>query len=126
MTDLFNIKSMPAPWQGLNYSVSWDGRGVVSKQQQLSKIWKGAFDACTRGYCVGFSFERGEAIRIDTATAWNNQDNIDHLIHLVSHYGGITGVAFMYREEAEQFVDELEKHIAWNLLKKDYDNTSVS
>jgi len=43
------------------------------------------------------------------------------LIHLVSKHGGIIGVGFAYREEAEEFVDAMEKHIAWNLLKRDFD-----
>lgn len=117
-TNLFQIKAI-APWEGLEYSVSWDGRGIVSKQQQLSKIWKGAFAACKRGYRVGFSFEKGEAVRIDTAVASSDQyESVDYLIHLVAHHGGITGVGFMYREEAEEFVDAMEKHIAWNLLKR--------
>lgn len=110
---------MAAPWQELNYSVSWDGRGMVSKQQQLMKIWKAAFDACRRGYCVGFSFGT-QAIRIDTSVAYGDDQCVDYLFHLVSRYGGITGVAFVYREEAEEFVDVMEKHITWNLLKRDF------
>ena len=121
MTEIFTIKALYAQWQGLNYSVSWDGRGVVAKQQQLSKIWTAAFEVSKKSYCVGFSFEKGEAIRIDTMVAHSTTDSIDYLIHLVARYGGITGVGFVYREEAEQFVDAMEKHIAWNLLKKQYD-----
>jgi hypothetical protein len=119
VTDLFTIKAMSAPWQELNYSVSWDGRGMVSKHQQLLKIWKGAFEACTRGYCVGFSFG-DQAVRIDSSVAYGNEGSVEYLIHLVNHHGGITGVAFVYREEAERFVDIMEKHIAWNLLKRDF------
>ena len=119
MSDLFTIKQMFAPWEGLNYSVSWDGRGVVSKQQQLRKIWDAAFESC-RGYAVGFSFERQQSIRIDCSVVHSDTDNIEHLIHLVDYYGGITGVAFEHRRDAEQFVDAMEKHIAWNLLKREY------
>lgn len=121
MSDIFKIKAMSAPWQGLNYSVSWDGRGIVSKQQQLTKIWKAAFDACKKGFQVGFGFDSGEAIRIDAAAAYGDQyQSVDYLIHLVSRHGGIISVGFACREEAEEFVDAMEKHIAWNLLKRDF------
>jgi hypothetical protein len=121
VTDIFNIKALSAPWQDLNYSVSWDGRGVVAKQQQLTKIWTAAFDSCKKGFRVGFSFDSGEAIRIDTSVAYSDQySGIDYLVYLVSKYGGITSVGFEHREEAEQFVDTMEKHIAWNLLKRDF------
>jgi hypothetical protein len=121
VTDLFKIKAMSAPWEGLNYSVSWDGRGIVSKEQQLKKIWDAAFDSCTKGYKVGFSFERGEAIRIDSSVAYGDQySSVEYLVHLVHKHGGINGVAFVYRDEAELFVDAMEKHISWNLLKRDF------
>ena len=108
MSDIFAIKAMAASWQGLNYSVTWNGRGVVAKQQQLSKLWKAAFDSCKKGFRVGFSFDSGEAIRVDTAVAHSDQySSIDYLVHLVAKHGGIVGVGFEYREEAEQFVDTL-------------------
>ena len=121
MSDLFIIKAMAAPWAGLNYSVSWDGRGVVSKHQSLTKIWNAAFDSCKQANMVGFSFDKGETIRINASIAYSDQyQSVDYLIHLVSLYGGINGAAFVYREEAEQFVEAMEKHVAWTLLKREY------
>lgn len=121
MNDLFIIKSMAAPWAGLNYSVSWDGRGLVRKQQSLKKIWDAAFDSCKKGFMVGFSFDNGETVRIDTSVAFSDQyQSGDYLIHIVAQHGGINGVAFVYREEAEQFVEAMEKHVAWTLLKREY------
>lgn len=122
MSDILTIKAMSAPWQGLNYSVSWDGRGVVAQPRGIKAIWESAFSACEKGYRVGFCF--GEmAVRIDTMSMYDSsKESTDYLSHLVSRYGGITGVAFVYREEAETFVDELEKIIAWKLLKKEYTN----
>ena len=120
MNDIFKIKAMDAHWQGLNYSVSWDGRGVVAQPNGIKAIWDCAFAACTRGFRVGFSF-RDKAVRIDTMTMYSEGlQSTEYLSHLVKDYGGITGVAFVYREEAELFVDELEKIIAWKLLKKEY------
>lgn len=120
MSDILHIKAMSAPWQGLNYSVSWDGRGVVAKPNGVKSIWDCAFNSCKKGWRVGFSFG-DQAVAFDIATAYSDASaGADYLIHLVNRYGGITGVAFEHREEAEEFVDELDKIIMWKLLKKEY------
>lgn len=111
---------MPAPWQGLNWSVAWDGRGVVSKPEQLQKIWNAAFISTKQGWRVGFSFDRGESMAIDISAYYDSLGSIEHLSYLVDQYGGINGVAFEFREEAESFVEAMEKHIAWNLLKREF------
>ena len=43
------------------------------------------------------------------------------LLHLVHNYGGVTGMAFAERDQAERCVESLEKVIMWNLLKAQYD-----
>lgn len=124
MSNILKIKSMSAPWQGLNYSVSWDGRGVVAQPTGIKAIWDTAVKSCKKGYRVGFSFGAElvkEAIVLDIATMYDYSDAaLDHLSYLVKRFGGIEGVAFTYREEAEMFVEELEKVIMWKMLKKEY------
>lgn len=124
MSNILKIKSMSAPWQGLNYSVSWDGRGVVAQPSGIKAIWDTAIKSCKKGYRIGFSFGKDlmhEAIVLDIATMCDYSDAaIEHLSYLVNRFGGIEGVAFTYREEAEMFVEELEKIIMWKMLKKEY------
>jgi hypothetical protein len=120
MNNILHIKAMSAPWQGLNYSVSWDGRGVVAQPNGIKSIWDCAFKACTKGFRVGFSFGE-QAVAIDAMTMQAGMRSTEYLHHLVQRHGGISSVAFEYREEAERFVDELDKIIMWKLLKRDFD-----
>lgn len=119
MSKILHIKAMSAPWQGLNYSVSWDGRGVVAQPNGIKSIWDCAFKACTRGFRLGFSFGH-EAVVMDAMTMQAGEHSIEYLHHLVQRHGGISSVGFEYREEAEAFVEELDKIIMWKMLKRDY------
>jgi hypothetical protein len=120
MSNILNIKEIPA-WCGLEWSVSWDGRGVVAQPNGIKAIWECAFGAVTKGWRVGFAFEK-EAISIDCVTALNAEyASLEYLSHIVQRHGGIKGVAFTHREEAEKFVDDLEKVIMWKLLKREFD-----
>lgn len=119
MSKILDIKAMSAPWQGLNYSVTWDGRGVVAQPGGIRAIWDCGLKACTRGFRIGFSFGK-EAVSIDAMTMQAGKESREYLHHLVQRHGGITGVAFEYHEEAEKFVYELEKVITWKLLNKEY------
>lgn len=119
MSDILKIRAMSAPWQGLNYSVSWDGRGVVAQPNGVKSIWDCALKACTRGFRLGFSFGE-QAVSIDAMTMQAGMQSTEYLHHLVQQHGGISGVAFEYREEAESFVDELDKVIMWKMLKRDF------
>lgn len=117
---IFVIRSMAAPWQGLNYSVSWEGHGIVQRANGLKSIWDCAFKACKKGYRVGFSFLK-EAVVVDASLAYSNENSSELLSHLVDAHGGLSGVAFEHRHEAELFVEELEKVISWKLLTREYD-----
>ena len=117
---IFVIKPMAAPWQGLNYSVTWDGHGVVQRTNGLNSIWECAFKACKKGYRVGFAFLK-EAVVVDASLAYSFGNSNEFIGFLVGTHGGLTSVAFEYRQEAEQFVEELEKVIAWKLLNREYE-----
>lgn len=121
MSDILQIKAITAPWQGMNYSVTWDGRGFIAKPNGIKAIWDCAHKACTKGWRVGFSFSE-MAVSIDGSILYSKElQSTDYLMHLVQKHGGITGVAFTYIEEAETFVDELDKIIMWKLLKREFD-----
>lgn len=122
MSDILKITVLAAPWQGINYSVSWDGRGTVAKPTALKAIWDCAFKACSKGYVLGFSFVDKQAVFINSMAMYDqSKESTDYLIHLVNRHGGITSVGFAYREEAEEFVEELDKIIMWKLLKREFD-----
>lgn len=112
---------MTAPWQGLNYSVGWDGYGSVSKANGLSQLWECAVKACKKGQRIGVAF--GTEVMIVDAS-WTHfvaaDQAIEYLIDATKMYGGITAIAFEYREEAEDFVDRLDKIIMWKLLQRDF------
>ena len=118
MSDLFLIREIPT-WHRLKWSVTWAGRGDVSKPENTKKIWESAFGALVESLTIGVAFERGDAVSIDASLAYRD-DSVDQLQYFVQHYGGIVGVAFELQQEAERFADNLEKHIAWNLLKREY------
>jgi hypothetical protein len=119
MSNILTIKEIPA-WCGLEWSVSWDGRGVIAQPNGIKAIWDCAFGAINKGWRIGFAFEK-EAVSIDTSVAYGDQyASLEYLSHLIQQHGGIRGVAFTYREEAEKFVDDLEKLIMWKMLKREY------
>lgn len=119
MSNILKITDIPS-WCGLEWSVNWDGRGVVAQPTGIKAIWECAFGAVNKGWQVGFAFEK-EAVVINTAIAFNHDlTNLDYLSHLVQRHGGIKSVAFTYREEAEQFADSLEKVIVWKMLQKEH------
>jgi hypothetical protein len=95
MSNILSIKEIPA-WQGLEWSVNWDGRGVVAQPNGIKAIWECAFRAATKGWRVGFAFEK-EAISVDTSLAFSDQyTSLEYLLHLIQRYGGIKGVAFTH------------------------------
>lgn len=119
MNGIFYIKEIPS-WGEIRWSVTWDGKGSVQKPDNLKKIWDSAFDAARKGNSVGFSFAI-EAVRINSNMAYEADTSYEYLKHLVQDHGGVTGVGFAYREEAEQFVEDMERYIVWNLMKKLHD-----
>lgn len=119
MSNILKITDIPT-WCELEWSVIWDGRGSVAQPNGVKSIWECAFNAAKKGQRVGFAFEK-EAVVIDTVLAHHKEaENLDYLTHLIQRHGGITGVAFAHQDEAEQFVDALEKVIIWKMLQKEY------
>ena len=120
MNEYLQIKEMPK-WNGLYWSVTWSGRGTVQIDRHLDVLWNASFKALGKtGYHVGFCFDKGYATTID-CSMYALKHNDDMLLHLVHNYGGVTGMAFAERDQAERCVESLEKVIMWNLLKAQYD-----
>jgi len=116
MTNCFYLREVPS-WQGLCWSVSWPGRGTLREPRHIETVWNTAFE--TGAFSVGFNVGRGRCLRVD-CMVYETQGAraLEHFIR--NELAEIDGVAFTYREEAEQFVTDMEKIIVWNALKKDY------
>lgn len=116
MENIFKIKRIAGPGQ-LQWAVWWDGHGIVYKEAGLRKIWDAA-RAHRKTFSMGISFEKG--VCSFDAGSFLAKDADDMIIHFVKTYGGVNGAAFVTIEEAEAFVEALEKHVAWSLLKREY------
>lgn len=111
-SNIFRINQLTGSWQGLHYSVTWPNRGAVGQHRYVMLEQA----AKTGDYQIGVSNGQ-EAVRINTDIIDDNwrPEMIDHLFGRVSE---LTAVAFTDRKYAEDFVDRMEKIIAWKMLKK--------
>ena len=111
-SDIFRINQMTAPWEGLHYSVTWPNRGTVGRHRyvMLEQALK------TGSYRIGL-YNGHEAVRINADVIDNNW-RPEMLDHIFGKVGELTSVAFTDRKYAEDFVDRMEKIIAWKMLKK--------
>lgn len=113
MTDFFAINDVWHKGQVLSL-VGWDEkRGTIKKAQNIKVIWDLAFE--TGSDQVTF-FDGTRTVTINASLHYMSNDPHELLINGLT---SITGVAFCTRSQAEQFVDELEKRIAWKLLKSE-------
>lgn len=111
---IFVIRDHPV-WQGLQWSVAWPGRGTVKKPEHIRTIWNEAFK--TGAFSVGFAVGSGRCFRVDrTLYEVHNDAALEHFLH--GEIAELEGVSFARREEAEKFVDALEKIIMWKTLEK--------
>lgn len=116
MSDIFKIQDIPK-WQGLEWSVRWHDYGLVQRETALSTIWNQAFK--TGAPVVGFA-NSTEAMSIN-ADVYYRYSKFDDIVYMLKPVLPISGVAFPELCYAEKFVDELNKLIEWNMLKRDYD-----
>lgn len=113
MSNIFEIKEMTADWEGLSYSVSWPGRGIVRHQRyiMLEQAVK------TGDYRVGFSNGK-ECVRVNAEVVVNDHWQPEYIDHLFGSMSELTSVAFTSRKYAEDFVYRMEKVIMWKMLKR--------
>ena len=112
MSSIFTVTDIPRMQGQFTWSVAWPERGVADNPNTLVKIWDAAFD--TGAYSVCFCLKDQSRLRVDSAV-YEQTNGIDFFI---SRCQGIQAVAFEYEQDARSFVDTMEKHIMWNLLKK--------
>ena len=113
MTDFFAINDVWHKGQVLSL-VGWDEkRGTIRKSQNIKVIWTLAFE--TGSDRVTF-FDGTKTLTVDASLHYMSNDPHELLINGLT---SITGVAFCKRSQTKQFVDELEKRIAWKLLRAD-------
>lgn len=109
--DIFVINSMSAPWEGLNYSVSWPKHGTIRRQRYT--MLQEAFG--TGDYCVGVSNGK-ECVRINADVVLSQSWQPEFLDHMFDSVTELTSVAFTKRKYAEDFVNRMEKIIVWKAL----------
>lgn len=119
---IFKIHNVPRNSTGVEWSVSWPGRGIVEKLDNVKTMWDAAWSS---NYdLVGLALSSGETYTIQFNPAVKDSDFFLHIFDTVNRFGGITGVGFLEQEQAELFVENMERHITWKLLSKDYDTLS--
>lgn len=112
-TNIFTIRDIPT-WQGLNWSVTWPGRGYIQSSEHIKVVWDTAFK--TGAFSVGFALENHRLLRVDCVVREMSGDRA--LKHFLGRLTLLEGLAFAYRDEAEKFVYEMEKYITFQALKR--------
>lgn len=108
---IFHIRQMSAPWEGLHYSVSWSGRGAVREHRYV--MLEQAFK--TGDYSVGIT-NGSECVRVNADVVLSQSWSPEFLDHMFGRTVELTAVAFSELKYAEDFVDRMEKIIAWKML----------
>lgn len=110
-SNIFDIKHMSAPWEGLHYSVSWPEHGVVRRQRYV--MAEQAFK--TGAYQVGFSNGR-ECLRVNAEVVLGHSWQPEFIDHMFGSVSELRSVAFTELRYAENFVYRMEQIIAWKML----------
>lgn len=118
ISDIFKIRDVPANSTGVYWSVSWPGYGAIHKDHNFGEMWKAAWE--TGAYSVSFAMHTGETYTINDTGQWSHEYMLNHTYKIIEQHGGLVGVGFAYQDEAEQFVDAMEKIITWKMLSRDY------
>ena len=116
ISDLFKIQDIPT-MNGCEWSVSWPDWGRVRKPENQVKMLNIAFGLGSP--VVGIAFEGPhQRVLFLQETAWKSTRTED----IVFYYemDPIVGLAFPDKISAEQFVDQAEQIIAWNLLNRQF------
>lgn len=119
VTDIFTLNDIPTNSTGVLWCVSWPGRGAVKHQPGFTTIWHAAWG--TGAYMISFALDQNnETYTINDTGQWNDEVMMRHVFQVVERYHGIVGVGFAYEDEAQKFIEALEKHITWKMLSKEY------
>lgn len=112
MSSIFSVTDAPRLQGKFTWSVSWPERSVVDNPKNLAKIWDAAFG--TGAYSVCFCLQDNSRLRVDAAV----HEQTNGFDFFAARLQGTQAVAFEYEQDARAFVDTMEKHIMWGLLKK--------
>lgn len=112
-SNIFHIRQMSAPWEGLHYSVSWPGRGTVREHRYI--MLEQAFK--TGDYCVGIT-NGSECVRVNADVVLSHSWSPEFLDHMFGRTAELTAVAFTELKYAEDFVYRMEQVIAWKMLSR--------
>lgn len=113
MMNLFSITEMEKD-SILQWKVEWKGMGAVTRDSSKKKLIQSAFS--TGSYQIGLTSDSGLHI-LNFDAFYQSNDTIDAYI---SNLPNIYAVSFDIKEHAEKFIEELEKMMSWNLLKREY------
>jgi hypothetical protein len=91
---------------------------VVIKPNNFKTVWNLAWQ--TGAFSVGLHSATGESYTINDVGQWDRENMLEHAFNIISKFDGLVGVGFVYKEEAEQFVDSAEKYITWKRLSSEY------
>lgn len=121
ISDIFTIRHVPNNSTGVRWSVAWPGYGTIKKDTTFGEMWRAAWD--TGAFSVSFAMDNGEIYTINDTGGWDHEYMLPHTHKIIQHHGGLVGVGFVYEDEANLFVDAMEKVISWKLLSRDWSQT---
>lgn len=121
ISDIFTIRGVPNNSTGVRWSVAWPGYGTIKKDTNFGEMWRAAWD--TGAFSVSFAMANGEIYTINDTGGWDHEHMLPHTYKIIQHHGGLVGVGFVYEDEANLFVDAMEKVISWKLLSRDWSQT---
>lgn len=116
ITNIFEIKAIDPPWNGIHYSVTWPGRGPVITNQNRYTMITAAFE--TGDWSVGVESSNQEVVTINPSMVYDRHWSAEMVDHLFRPGSDIVSFGFSQRRYAESFVDRMEKHLMWKSLAR--------
>ena len=121
--DIFKINDIPPNSTGVLWSVSWPHRGVVKIPKHLKIIWDAAWN--TKPDLVSLALADDQTYTVYWTPDIDSPEFFKYVYTVaVEKCGGVTAVGFNNQKQAEQFVEELERHITWRSLAREYDTSN--
>jgi len=121
-TTFFEIKrcTVPQYWE-----VSWPGRGALSNSESFARIITWAFETGASEILLMDNYNNKSISYTDTAYYQHTAFSAELAAHVCRYLRNVDAICFVEESGdcARRFVDIAEKHITWQMLKKEYITT---
>ena len=121
-TTFFEIKrgAVPQYWE-----VSWPNRGALSNSESFARIITWAFETGVSEILLMDNYNHKSISYTADAYYQTTDFSTEVAAHVCRYLRNVDAICFVEEsgDYARRFVDQAEKHITWQMLKKEYTTT---